>query len=60
MKEVINKIKEKNPKCKIMVGGAPVTEELADKFGADGYAKDATNAVKEALDMIKSLKEMQK
>jgi corrinoid protein of di/trimethylamine methyltransferase len=58
MKEVIKQIKEKNPKAKIMIGGAPVTEEIAEKWGADGYAKDANNALKEAIKMIKSLKEI--
>jgi 5-methyltetrahydrofolate--homocysteine methyltransferase len=36
-------------KIKIMVGGAPVTQEFADKIGADGFAKDAFEAVNEAL-----------
>lgn len=58
MKEVIKKIKEKNPKAKIMIGGAPVTEEIAEKWGADGYAKDANNALKEAIRMISSLREL--
>ena len=30
---------------KIMVGGAPVTQEFADDFGADGYGKDAMDCV---------------
>lgn len=30
---------------KIMVGGAPITEEYAKKIGADGYAEDAISAV---------------
>jgi 5-methyltetrahydrofolate--homocysteine methyltransferase len=30
---------------KIMIGGAPVTQEYADKIGADGYATDASSAV---------------
>ncbi len=30
---------------KVMVGGAPVTQEYADKIGADGYAVDAATAV---------------
>lgn len=59
MKDVIAKIKEKNPNCKIMVGGAPLSEDLAEKWGADGFAKDANNALKDALNMVKSLKEMQ-
>lgn len=58
MKEVIRKIKEKNPKAKVMIGGAPVTEEIAEKFGADGYAKDANNALKEAIKMVSSLREL--
>ena len=60
MKDVIARIKEKNPNCKIMIGGAPVSEDLADKWGADGFAKDANNALKEALQMVSSLKDMKK
>ena len=56
MKEVIEKIKEKNPKCKIMIGGAPVTGDIASRWGADGYARDANNALKDAINMIASLK----
>lgn len=33
---------------RVMVGGAPVTQELADRIGADGYAEDATSAVEKA------------
>ncbi|MGB9903683.1 MAG: corrinoid protein [Desulfotomaculales bacterium] len=58
MKNIIKAIKEKNPRAKIMIGGAPVTEDIADKFGADGYAKDASNALKEAINMISSLKDI--
>jgi 5-methyltetrahydrofolate--homocysteine methyltransferase len=36
----------------IMVGGAPVTQEYADVVGADGYAADASSAVKKAKDLI--------
>jgi len=35
-------------KVKIMVGGAPVTRAWAEEIGADGYAEDASTAVKEA------------
>ena len=31
----------------VMVGGAPVTQEYADAFGADGYSADASTAVHE-------------
>ena len=34
---------------KIMVGGAPVTQEYADEIGADGYSQDAASAVDLAL-----------
>lgn len=58
MVEIIQKIKEKNPSVKIMVGGAPLTEELARKWGADGYSPNAHNAIKYAIKMVSSLKEL--
>jgi 5-methyltetrahydrofolate--homocysteine methyltransferase len=36
----------------VMVGGAPVTQEYADAVGADGYASDASAAVKKAKDLL--------
>ena len=36
----------------IMVGGAPVTQEYADVVGADGYAADASTAVRKAKELI--------
>jgi methylmalonyl-CoA mutase cobalamin-binding domain/chain len=36
----------------VMVGGAPVTQEYADAVGADGYASDASAAVKRAKELI--------
>jgi methylmalonyl-CoA mutase cobalamin-binding domain/chain len=36
----------------VMVGGAPVTQEYADVVGADGYAADASTAVRLAKDLI--------
>jgi len=39
-------------KVKVMVGGAPVTQEWADKIGADGYAKDGPTAVKVAAALL--------
>lgn len=58
MRTIIKQIKEKNPKAKIMIGGAPVSEEIAAKWGADGYAKDASNALKDAINMISSLRDI--
>lgn len=60
MKKVVQMIKEKNPNVAIMLGGAPVTKDVADLFGADGYAQSAGNAVQEAIKMISRLREMQK
>jgi 5-methyltetrahydrofolate--homocysteine methyltransferase len=48
--ETVEAIKEAGlrDKVKIMIGGAPVTEEFAEKIGADEYAKDAWEAVTKA------------
>ncbi len=59
MKRVIEMIKEKNPDVAIMLGGAPVTQDVADLFGADGYADTAGNAVQEAIKMISNLRKLQ-
>jgi trimethylamine corrinoid protein len=58
MPKIIEKIKAKNPDCLIMIGGAPTSKELADKWGADGYAEDASNALKEAIKMVAFLKKL--
>lgn len=59
MKKVIEMIKEKNPNVAIMLGGAPVTQDVADLWGADGYAAKAGNAVQEAIRMIGQLRKLQ-
>lgn len=48
MEEVIEELIKKKMRrsIKVIVGGAPVNEEFANKIGADGYAEDATQAVK--------------
>ncbi len=58
MKKVIQMIKDKNPNVAIMLGGAPVTKDVANLFGADGYAESAGNAVSEGIKMIGRLREM--
>ena len=58
MKKVIDDLRAKNPNVKIMIGGAPVSQDIAEKWGADGYAKDATNALKDAINMVSSLKKL--
>ncbi|MFG2001155.1 corrinoid protein [Spirillospora sp. NPDC048911] len=42
----------------VMVGGAPVTQEYADAVGADGYAADASAAVKRAKELIQKRRAM--
>jgi len=59
MKKVVQMIKEKNPDVKIMLGGAPLTSDVVNLFGADGYAESAGNAVQEAIKMIAQLRKLQ-
>ncbi len=56
MPEIVKKLKEKNPKVRVMLGGAPITPETVEKYGADGYARDAGTAVDEAIKLIKMLR----
>ena len=44
---------EKRVRYKILVGGAPVSPEWAEKIGADGTAPDAMSAVRLALSLLK-------
>ena len=60
MKKVIKMIKDKNPNVAIMLGGAPVTQDVAKLFGADGYAESAGNAVAEGIKMVARLREYEK
>jgi 5-methyltetrahydrofolate--homocysteine methyltransferase len=39
-------------KVKVMIGGAPVTQNYADEIGADGYAPDAASAVDKARELV--------
>ena len=48
MEQTIKLIHEKAPFCKVMVGGAVLNREYADKIGADEYSKDAMGAVRYA------------
>jgi len=48
MEETILQLRKGAPWCKIIVGGAVLTQEYADKIGADKYAKDAMEAVRYA------------
>ena len=48
MEETIKLLREKVPECKIMVGGAVLTESYAKMIGADHYAPDAMDGVRYA------------
>lgn len=39
-------------RVKVLVGGAPVTQAYADEIGADGYAPDASSAVRKAKELL--------
>ena len=45
MKEICEAVKDKHDQVKVVVGGAPITEEFAQQIGADGYSDDAGSAV---------------
>ena len=45
MKEVVEYAKQENIDAKIMIGGAVITQSFAEEIGADGYSKDAQEAV---------------
>ena len=52
MQKTIELIKQKAPWCKTIVGGAVLTQEYADKIGADKYARDAMEAVRYAEEVF--------
>ncbi|MGI6616347.1 MAG: corrinoid protein [Dethiobacteria bacterium] len=58
MKETIELLMEEGLKdsVKVIVGGAPVTQDFADEIGADGWASDAASAKDLALEMADKLK----
>ena len=54
MKTTIETLKEAglHGKIKVMIGGAPITQDYADEIGADGYAPDASSAVRKAKQLL--------
>ena len=46
MKQVIDLAKQEGIEAKVMIGGAVITQDYADEIGADGYSRDAADAVK--------------
>lgn len=55
MPKVINMLRAEGSRVAIMVGGAPLTRDVAMSYGADGYADNAGEAVREANEMLERL-----
>ena len=52
MEETIALLREKAPWCKVVVGGAVLTKDYAERIGADHYAKDAMETVRYAETIV--------
>ncbi len=52
MEATIKLLKEELPSCKVMVGGAVLTQTYADMIGADFYSKDAMGSVRYANELF--------
>ncbi len=53
MKETIRAIKAADlPNAKVVIGGAPITQDFANEIGADGFAPDAATAVEVARKLM--------
>ena len=55
MEDTIKLLREQAPWCKVVVGGAVLTEEYARKIGADKYAKDAMETVRYSEEIFSKL-----
>jgi len=53
VEKAVGMLKAADPEVKVLVGGAPLSLQIARKFGADGYAEDAVRAVQEASHLIR-------
>ncbi|MGQ9475015.1 MAG: cobalamin B12-binding domain-containing protein [Actinomycetota bacterium] len=52
MPEVIQAVRAEDPSAVIMVGGAPLTQDFAERIGASGYAPNAFEAVVKARELL--------
>lgn len=54
MRRVIEKLEQQNirDKFKVMIGGGPISQSFADKIKADGYSRDAVEAVRLAKKLL--------
>ena len=57
MEEVVKEVEKAGirNKVKIMVGGAPITQEFCDKIGADAFTPDAASAAERAAEFCKGI-----
>ena len=55
LKDVMRTLQEKGLRdtLKVMIGGVPTTQMFADEIGADGWGKDALDAVEKAKNLMK-------
>jgi methanogenic corrinoid protein MtbC1 len=58
MKKAVQIFKEKKLNAAIMLGGAPLTKDVANLFGADEYADSAADAVSEGIRLVSHLQEI--
>jgi methylmalonyl-CoA mutase cobalamin-binding domain/chain len=54
MPRVIQMVKAQSPNTLVIVGGAPVNRDIAERYGADGYADNAADAVSEAKRLLEA------
>ena len=54
MQKCVKMLRDDNPDLLIIVGGAPLTREIAISYNADGYAPDASAAVRELTKLLKN------
>ena len=52
MEQITKHIKEKSPDTKVLIGGAPVSEEFREKIGADFYSPDPQGAIEYLNELV--------
>lgn len=57
MRDTIQALKEAGlrDKVRVLIGGAPVTQDYADEIGADGYGRDAATGAEKAKELLATL-----
>ena len=52
MRDTVKAIRDAGLAVRVVIGGAPITEEFAREIGADGYSPDASSAVDTAMELL--------